>query len=242
MSDLRVLIAAAGKGSRAGLPFPKTTYPVRGKPIIVRIHELLSHLDPRPTVIVSPEGEAAVGASLAERGLAADLVIQPEPLGMGDAVLRFQSAPGFARASDVLLVWGDIPFIQGATVAALVDRHRTAGNDFTLATRVVDSAYTIVMRDGDGGLLKVVETREAGAAAPRKGERDIGLFIFRKEPIFCLLQQDLPGRIGMTTGEHGFLYLIEHLVAQGFRVEGLPIATELDLVSLNSMSDIEAFL
>jgi bifunctional UDP-N-acetylglucosamine pyrophosphorylase/glucosamine-1-phosphate N-acetyltransferase len=242
MPDLHVLIAAAGKGSRAGLPYPKTLYPIQGKPILVRLHELLAHLDHSPTVIVSPSGKEDVASCLAEYGYAAHLIVQAEPRGMGEAVLQFRSSPAYADANDVLLVWGDIPFIQPKTVASVVDAHRLAGNDFTLATRMVDAAYTIVTRDAHGKVLRVTETREMGAMAPHVGERDIGLFVFRKQPVFDLLQQDLPGKYGKATGEHGFLYVIEHLVGRGFRVEGLPIATELDLVSLNALADIKTFL
>ena len=32
MADFRVLIPAAGRGTRAGLPYPKTLYPVDGHP------------------------------------------------------------------------------------------------------------------------------------------------------------------------------------------------------------------
>ncbi len=242
MAELRVLIAAGGRGSRAGLPYPKTLYPFQGKPILVRIHELLAYLDPCPTVIVSPSGRTDVAECLARMGMAAHFVDQPEPRGMGDAVLQFRLSPAFASTSDVLLVWGDVPFIQPPTVAAVVEAHRQAGNDFTFATRRVDSAYTVVTRDDEGNVLRLTETREVGAAAPQPGERDMGLFVFRKEPVFDLLQQDLPGKHGKTTGEHGFLYVIEHLVARGFLVQGLPVATALDLVSLNALKDVEAFL
>ncbi|MEN9637199.1 MAG: hypothetical protein RL077_5603 [Verrucomicrobiota bacterium] len=240
MSDLRVLITAAGRGSRAGLPYPKTLYPVQGTPILVRIHRLLAGLDPCPTVIVSPTGRAEIAACLAGHGLATDLVEQAEPRGMGDAVLKFEDSPAFADAAHVLLVWGDIPFIQPQTVAAVVAAHRQAGNDFTLASRRVASAYTIVTRNEAGGVVRVAETREAGAP-PQAGERDIGLFVFRKQPVFDLLRENLPGKFGRNTGEHGFLYVIEHLVARGFQVEALPIATELDLISLNTLNDLGEF-
>jgi len=241
MDELRVLIAAAGRGSRAGLPYPKTLHPVQGKPILVRIHELLSHRDSTPTIVVGPSGQADIAGCLARYGLSANLVVQDEPNGMGDAVLRFRFSPAYGSSRDVLLVWGDIPFIQPKTVATIVDAHRKEGNDFTFATRLVDSAYTVVTRDARGDILRVTETREMGATFAEAGERDIGLFVFRVEPVFNLLQQNLPGKFGLKTGSHGFLYVIEHLVARGFQVQGLPVATELDLVSLNSMKDIEAF-
>jgi bifunctional UDP-N-acetylglucosamine pyrophosphorylase/glucosamine-1-phosphate N-acetyltransferase len=242
MAELHVLIAAGGKGSRAGLTYPKTLYQVRGKPILVRIHESLAHLDTSPVVIVSPSGQRDVAECLARHDIRAELVVQAEPRGMGDAVLQFESSSAYRSANDVLLMWGDIPFIQRDTVTSVVDAHFESGNDFTLATRKVESAYTIVERDGNGDVLRVTETREMGAVAPRPGERDTGLFVFRKEPVFGLLKQDLPGKYGKATGDHGFLYVVEHLVAKGCRVQGLPVATELDLVSLNSIKDLEAFL
>jgi bifunctional UDP-N-acetylglucosamine pyrophosphorylase / glucosamine-1-phosphate N-acetyltransferase len=239
---LRALIAAAGRGSRAGLPYPKTLYPIDGSPILLRIARVLSPYDPSPTIIVSPAGMDPVGQCLASAGLTANLVVQPEPRGMGDAVLRFEMSPVCPQTEHILLVWGDIPFIQPETVAALVERHFAAGNDFTLATRHVDSAYTVVSRNPAGKVTGVVETRERGDAATVPGERDIGLFLFRKQPVFAALAEDLPGKWGKATGEHGFLYIVGHLAARGLRIEALPVATELDLVSLNSLKDVEPWV
>ena len=242
MAELRVLITAAGKGSRAGLPYPKTLYPIQGKPILVRLHELLSEWDAHPTVIVNGAGESQMKTCLSDRGYSAHWIIQSEPKGMGDAVLKFQESPAYESTDDILLVWGDIPFLQPGTVAAVVDSHREHQNDFTFATRVVESAYTVVTRDGDGDILKVIETREGGSLTPMAGEREIGFFVFRKDPVLAMLREDLPDKYGKTTGEHGFLYVIGHLVSRGYRVQGLPIATDLDLISLNSLKDVESFL
>jgi bifunctional UDP-N-acetylglucosamine pyrophosphorylase/glucosamine-1-phosphate N-acetyltransferase len=238
MSNLRVVIAAAGRGSRAGLPYPKTLYPVKGVPILLRILELLMPYDANPTVVVSPLGEAPIRDCLTSAGLAAHLVMQPSANGMGDAVLRFTNSPAFETAEHLLLVWGDIPLIQPETVKVLVQTHFVNGNDFTFATRQVDSAYTVVTRDQVGRVLGVVETREVGLDQQQQGERDIGLFVFRKDVTLTTLSEDLSGKFGKSTGEHGFLYVIEHLAKRGLRVEALPIATKQDLVSLNRLEDL----
>lgn len=242
MAEICALVAAAGRGTRAGLPYPKTLFPIQGKPILVRVAELLAPYDLHPTVIVSPNGYQPIQECLDAVGLAAHLIVQPEPRGMGDAVLRFDQSPAFANAEHVLLVWGDVPFIQPQTIASLVDEHLVRGNDFTFATRRVDSAYTVVSRDGAGHVTGVVESREQGIAQPQAGERDIGLFIFRKDLVLHALREELTGKWGRATGEHGFLYLIGHLASRGLRVAALPIATELDLVSLNSLKDVDAYV
>lgn len=238
MTETRVLIAAAGAGSRAGLPYPKTLHPVRGVPILVRLIRLLQAIDPRPAVVVSPSGRAPIEACLEQFGLDAELIEQSRASGMGDAVLQFREAGDYGSAEHLLLVWGDIPLLQEATIAQLRRAHFDHANDFTFVTRHVAQAYTLVSRSPDGAVLSLIETREAGSEA-MPGERDIGLFLFRPHPVLELLDRRLPGALGRATGEHGFLYIVGHLVAQGCRVEALPIATEQDLVSLNYLSDLE---
>ena len=235
---LAALIAAAGSGTRAGLPYPKTLHPVRGRPILLRLLDRLEPHDPRPTVIVSPSGEGPVAEALEAEGRAAHLLVQERPTGMGDAVLAFRRSPAFAADADVLLAWGDIPLLEEATIARLVERHRAACNDFTFASRPVDAAYTRVVRDSGGRVTALEETRERGIE-PAQGERDIGLFLFRAGPVLDLLDRHRASGLGQSTGEHGFLYIVAHAAAAGLKVEALPIATEQDCISLNRLSDLE---
>ena len=242
MVNIKVLIADAGLGSRSGLNYPKTLFSVQGKPILIHLLEVLKNIDVQPTVIVSPDGHDSVMECLERNKFSAHLIIQPEPLGMGDAVLQFRNSPAFRNSEHILLVWGDIPFIQPQTVAALIREHEENNNDFSLVTKEVDAAYTLVNRNKKGEITGINETRETKNATPHYGERDIGLFLFRKEPVFDLLEQDLVGKYGQVTGEHGFLYIVQHLASQGFRVQGLPVATDLDLVSFNTMKDLKSFI
>lgn len=238
MPELRALIAAAGSGSRAGLPYPKTLHPVLGRPILLRLLDLLRPLDPRPVVIVSPSGRPEIERCLAAEGAEAELIEQPRATGMGDAILLFRHAAGAAETEQLLVVWGDIPLLEAATVEGLLAAHRLHGNDFSFATRHVDDAYTIVERDPEGRVTALVETREAGLT-PGPGERDIGLFVLRPQAVLPVLAEELEGARGRATGEHGFLYVVRHLAARGQRVEAVPIATDRDLVSLNRLSDLD---
>ena len=141
----------------------------------------------------------------------------------------------------MILIWGDIPFIQRATLDAVIGAHRAHGNDLTFATRNVDAAYTVVSRDASGKVTALVESREAGAGKLSAGERDVGIFVFRRDMMFDTLDEPMPDRLGTVTGEHGFLYVVAHLAKLGAKVAALPVATELDLVSLNRLGDLEGF-
>ena len=84
MAEISVLIAAAGVGSRAGLSYPKTLFPIRGKPILVRLAELLATYDAEPTVIVNEGGKEQIKQCLLKNNIQAQLVLQSRPCGMGD--------------------------------------------------------------------------------------------------------------------------------------------------------------
>ena len=154
----------------------------------------------------------------------------------------FPNSTAFPAAKHVLLIWGDVPFVQPETIAAMVEAHHSSGNDFTFASRVVSNPYTVVLRNEIGEVTGVFETREAGVMPPTIGERDIGLFIFRKEPVFDMLREDLSGKWGRNTGEQGFLYVVDHLVRRSCKVEGLPIAKEIETVSLNTVKEMAGYV
>jgi len=242
MAKISVLIAAAGVGSRAGLPYPKTLFPIKGKPILVRLAELLAPYDAEPTVIVNEGGKEQIKQCLLKNNIQAQLVLQSMPRGMGDAVLCIDNSEEFTNSEHVLLVWGDIPFLKQETVETMINHHVEQDSDFTFASRVVDEAYTVVIRDKAGNVTHLIESREAGITDLGPGERDIGLFIFRRSLTLQALREELPNKWGKSTGEHGFLYIIEHLVSKGLQVEALPIAQEIELVSLNNMEDASPYL
>jgi bifunctional N-acetylglucosamine-1-phosphate-uridyltransferase/glucosamine-1-phosphate-acetyltransferase GlmU-like protein len=239
MSDYSILIAAAGNGTRSGLSYPKTLYPVRGKPILIHLLTLFSSFSSSSSVVVSPKGKNQVYECLQTSNFHPHLITQPSPKGMGDAVLQFTYSPDFHRTKNLILVWGDIPFIQAATVSEMIRIHEINKNDFTFPTRIVDSAYTYVLRDQKNRLVEVVETRELGIEKPSFGERDIGLFVFKKDLVINMLQKELQSKYGKASGEHGFLYIIKELILQGAKVEAPPIATDKDLISLNYIEDLK---
>ena len=115
-------------------------------------------------------------------------------------------------------------------------------NDFTFPTLDSDSAYTLVERDNNNNVINVIETRDTRETELSFGERDIGVFLFKKEPVFKLLNEDLPNKFNKRNQEHGFLYVIQHLAKKGYKVEALKIAKEIETVSLNSLDDLEDYI
>ena len=235
---INILIPAAGRGSRSGLNYPKTLYKVDGKEILLHILDLVDEIDKTPTLIVNPEGFEIIKNFLKRNNRNAELILQEYALGMGNAILQYKYSESYQLAENIILIWGDIPFIRKKTLAKLIKEHFSNENDFTLITKNVEKAYTLIERNSENKITNIKETREEGSS-PVKGERDIGLFIFKKRIVFEILEEELPRKYGLKTNEHGFLYIIEHLFKRGYKIQGLPIANEKELRSLNYISDLE---
>lgn len=241
-TNIQAIIAAAGQGTRSGLPYPKTLFQIDRKPIIISICELLSKYDKSPSIIIAPKWEQKIEETLLKYQVNGELIHQVQPLGMGDAVLCYEKSSFYNEAKHIILIWGDVPFIKSSTLEKMVEFHISNKNTFTFPTRDSNDAYTIVSRDENGKVMGVIETRELDIKAPQNGERDIGLFIFQKEPIFTTLKKELPNRFGKLTNEHGFLYILEYLHKENLKIEALKIASEKETVSFNSIKDITSYL
>jgi bifunctional UDP-N-acetylglucosamine pyrophosphorylase/glucosamine-1-phosphate N-acetyltransferase len=228
----RVVIPAAGKGSRSGLSYPKTLYRLDGVPILIRICRLLESYDAEPVIIINPAFQDLFEAALSEAGIRATLLHQESARGMGDALLVANEI--LEPEDNVILTWSDIPLISPQTVKGLLSCHMAHRNNFSMATWLGPDCYTIVERDQKGKLQRVLETRALGIKPADEGERDIGLFVFRKEPMFSILREGV-GANG--EAEHGFLYAIELLAAQA-KTEGYPIARDNDVLSFNTPEEL----
>jgi bifunctional UDP-N-acetylglucosamine pyrophosphorylase/glucosamine-1-phosphate N-acetyltransferase len=236
IDKFRVIIPAGGASSRSGLTYPKTLYKLDGLPILIRIFTIIENYDKRPVIIINPTHQNLFEQVLNEYGKQAELVIQPHPIGMGDAIL--QSDDKIDNDANIILIWSDIPLLSSITLKHLVDCHTVSQNNFSLITSLGENCYTMVQRE-KGQLLSVKETRALGIKAAKEGERDIGVFVFQKQPTFELLKRDANQEYLVGKKEHGFLYIIEKLVNKKMKVEGYPLALAKDVLSFNAPEDLE---
>jgi bifunctional UDP-N-acetylglucosamine pyrophosphorylase/glucosamine-1-phosphate N-acetyltransferase len=82
-----LVVPAAGLGSRLGSALPKLLHPVGGAPMIDHLAALYRTRVDRWFVVCRPADDPAVRDACARLGLAADVLHQPRPTGMLDAIL-----------------------------------------------------------------------------------------------------------------------------------------------------------
>lgn len=237
--NFKLIIPAAGKASRLNINYPKALIKLGTKTILELQMELFSSIDNYPTIIINKKYHDLFNKFIKKKKLDAELVTQETQKGMGDAVLNFKKSKFYDGTNEILLIWSDIPFLKKNTIIQTIESHIKNGNDFTFPTIISENPYTVVKRDKCGNITEIIESREKKEIYKIKAEREIGFFIFNKKIIFELLSSNLRNKYNKVTKEHSFLYVVKHLVNAGFKVSGLPIASNLETLSINTDSDMQ---
>ena len=175
MPDLTVVVLAAGQGTRMRSKLPKMLHPLCGRPLVQ--WPVTAAREAGADRIVVVDSPAATLAGHLPDGV--ESVVQPEPNGTGGAV---QAAAGeIAGEGTVVVLPGDAPLITAAAISALVAAHNASGAAATMATMVLadPSGYGRVVRDAQGGVQRVVETKTEGDATPEQlAIREVNSAIF----------------------------------------------------------------
>jgi bifunctional UDP-N-acetylglucosamine pyrophosphorylase/glucosamine-1-phosphate N-acetyltransferase len=162
MPPLTAVILAAGQGTRMRSQLPKMLHPLCGRPLVG--WPIAAALAAGADSVVVVDSAANTLAGRLPDGIAT--VVQPEPNGTGGAVQA--AAAQIEPASTVVVLPGDAPLVTAAAIAELVTAHNDSEAAATMATMVLadPTGYGRVVRDADGNVERVVETKTTGDAAP----------------------------------------------------------------------------
>jgi bifunctional UDP-N-acetylglucosamine pyrophosphorylase/glucosamine-1-phosphate N-acetyltransferase len=184
---LAAIVLAAGKGTRMKSDLHKVLHKIAGRPMLMHLLASLEELAPERTVVVVGSGREQLEQALAGRGI--DIVVQEPQLGTGHAVQQAEAMlAGFE--GDVLVLYGDVPFVSAATMRCLVDR--LDGDDapaaVVLGFRPSDpAAYGRIVADVGGRIRKMVEYKDASLEERAVTLCNSGLMAVRSRDLFALL-------------------------------------------------------
>ncbi len=188
MSELHVVILAAGKGTRMKSELPKVLHRVAGHALIDRVMGVADSLEPSTTTIVVGHGARLVQAHLGSRPNLYFAVQEPQ-LGTGHALL--QAAPILRpRTGTVVLLSGDVPLLSADALRGLVATHQSSNAVATVLTAVLDRPYGYgrILRT-QGRMARIVEERDATTAQREIREINSGIYAFALEPLFAALEK-----------------------------------------------------
>ncbi len=215
MPTFNAVVMAAGQGTRMRSTLPKVLHELCGRPMVAW-PVLAAQEAGAATVVVVGSPDVDLSAALPEGTTTA---VQPVPDGTGGAVLA--ALAHLDGDAPVVVLSGDVPLVSAEAIAALVNAHAAGTAAATMVTTELDNAtgYGRVVRDADGNVERVVETKAAGDATPEQlaiREVNTGIFCFDGPA----LAQALP-KVG-TDNAQGERYLPDALTV--LRDEGETVA------------------
>lgn len=232
-APLAVVVLAAGKGTRMKSDLHKVLHPIAGRPMLDHLLASAAELAPARQVVVAGHGREQLEAALGAR---AAIAVQDPQLGTGHAVQQAEAAlAGFS--GDVLILYGDVPFVRPETMRAMIARlHADDAPAVVVLGFEPDDAlqYGRVIAS-DGRISKMVEHKDASEAERACRLCNSGLMAVRSEELFGLL-----ARVGNdnSQGEYYLVDVVNIANADG-RVCAVVVTADADEVAgINSRAEL----
>ncbi len=238
------IILAAGKGTRMKSDLPKVVHPIGGRPMVCAVVDACLEAGVSRVIAVVGYQQERVKDALASYGSKVEYAVQSEQLGTGHAVqcaapLLKREASG--RGHECLVLCGDGPLLRPATIAKVLERHRSPSPSgpaaATLATAVIDdpSGYGRIQRDAGGNFEAIVEQKNCTPAQLKIREVNPSYYCFDALELFeslALVQRN------PASGEYYLTDVPQLLKAAGKRVEVIEAVPPEDVLSINTLEDL----
>jgi len=227
---LDVIVLAAGLGKRMRSDLPKVLHPLAGRPLLAHVIDAARALAPRKIFVVHGHGADRVRAAFPDSGV--DWVLQAQQLGTGHAVL--QALPQVSPAADVLILYGDVPLVQPATLKRLVEGAR--GSVGVVVAELADpSGYGRIVRDDAQRVARIVEQKDATASELAIREVHAGFFCLsarRLVPWLSKISND------NAQEEYYLTDLVALAVANAVPVVAVKVEDQWEVAGVNSMQEL----
>ena len=231
--ELAAVVMAGGLGTRMKSATPKHLHALLGRRMVDWVIRAARDAGVhRVVVVASPDTAALFDGN--------EVAVQQTPLGTGDAVRAARTALAGATG-DVVVLNGDVPALTAELLRQLVETHCAAGAAGTVLSFEPDDlrAYGRIVRDGSGGLARIVEAGDASPEELALGEVNSGIYVFQAAKLWPLLDRLEPHNA------QGELYVTDtlgllvrdgdavavHTAPVPFEVEGINTRVELAAVA-----------
>lgn len=222
---ISIVILAAGKGTRMYSALPKVLHPIAGKPMLSHVIDTAQSLRPDFLGVVIGHGKEQVKNAITQNVV---WIEQNEQLGTGHALQC--ALPSLPQSGKVLVLYGDVPLIDQATLQTLID----TANDKTvsLLTDTLDNpaGYGRIVRKNNV-IVGIVEEKDASATEKAIHEINTGMMVLP----YSFLQNGLNLlKNNNAQGEYYLTDMIALAVAQGLSVQSVAVKEHFQAAGVNN--------
>ncbi|HSC75747.1 MAG TPA: bifunctional UDP-N-acetylglucosamine diphosphorylase/glucosamine-1-phosphate N-acetyltransferase GlmU [Pseudomonadales bacterium] len=168
---LDIVILAAGQGTRMNSSLPKVLHTIAGKSMLQHVIDAGRVFDDARLHVVIGHGAEHIRNAFKSEDI--HWVVQEQQLGTGHAVQ--QALPFLRPKATVLILYGDVPLVNPATLKQLVLSVDT--NSMALLTVDLENpaGYGRILRDDNGRIIRIVEQKDATEEQLRIHEVNTGI-------------------------------------------------------------------
>jgi UDP-N-acetylglucosamine diphosphorylase/glucosamine-1-phosphate N-acetyltransferase len=178
---LGIVILAAGLGTRMKSEKAKVLHLILGRPMIAYVVETAAAIAGQNVVVVVGY-QAELVKNAVSRTREALFAFQEKQLGTGHAVLcAMPSLP--EQVEQVVILCGDVPLIQAATIEHILSEHIANHLDLTLlaVSKEDPTGYGRLVFNDAGDLAAIVEEADADAVQKKIKIINTGIYVIRRE-------------------------------------------------------------
>ena len=234
--DLRIVILAAGKGTRMNSGLPKVLHKLHEKTLIDYVLDESKLLNPIETILVVGFKKNQVISHTKNR-INLKYVTQKEQLGTGHAVLQTEKLLK-DKKGHILILYGDVPNIKASSLQPIIENHIINNRDLTLITAEVDNpaGYGRIIRKKNGQLLKIVEEKDCSDNERMIREWNPGIYIFKIPEAFKILNTI---KANNASKEYYLTDAIELAQQSNLKIKAIKIENSDEVLGINTIKQLE---
>jgi bifunctional UDP-N-acetylglucosamine pyrophosphorylase/glucosamine-1-phosphate N-acetyltransferase len=234
---LAVIVLAAGQGTRMKSSLPKLMHPLAGLPIISHVLATARALDAAHVVTVLRHERERL-AELVALDLPESLLVEQDEIpGTGRAVEQAIAALPADFDGDVLVVSGDVPLLNAATLTNFIAAHRERAAAATVLSAFPTdvTGYGRIIRSDDGTFDRIVEHKDATDDERAIDETNAGVYLFGLSELRDQLARVTTDNV---QGEKYLTDVIGLLRAAGSEVRAVPVADAWLVAGINDRAQL----
>lgn len=188
---LAVVILAAGQGTRMKSALPKVLHRIGGRSLIAHVLDTAAGLSPELVVSVVRHDRERVAEAILDHAPDTVIVDQDETPGTGRAVEQALAALPDGFDGSIVVLSGDVPLIDAATLDRLVAGHLEHGRSMTVLSAIFENPTGLgrILRDASGRVTGIVEEKDASEAERRITEINGGVYVFARRALGAALAE-----------------------------------------------------
>jgi bifunctional UDP-N-acetylglucosamine pyrophosphorylase / glucosamine-1-phosphate N-acetyltransferase len=237
----QIVILAAGKGTRMGSSrVPKVLVMLKDKPLILYVLEEIEKVNQlaKPVIVVGYQAEKVKNVL----GNGYSYALQKEQFGTADALM---SARRNIKAENILVVYGDMPFIKAESLKALLALHFKKNANISILTTQVENFkgpnesvrhFARILRDPiSHNIIGNVEFKDANDQQKKLLEINPGIYAFNTKWLWENLKK-IENKNAQR--EYYLTDIIPLAASQGQTINNLMIDTN-EAFGINSLEDLK---